>query len=203
MTTTTTTKFRVHAVPPAVLDEVRASQCDASGNRPVQVTAGGGELLRCCLRDAVVGEELILFGYEPPLPVSPYREIGPIFGHARPCSGPTAAGVYPAGWRGRSQVLRAYDDRGWIHAAKVHDGENPEAVIAELLADPAVVQIHSRNVAYGCYMFTVTRRAGEFSVSSSVEQNLAAVDEAEPELQRRGLARAVGAEQPGDPSRAG
>jgi hypothetical protein len=30
-------------------------------------------------------------------------------------------------------------------------------VIAELLADAGVVQIHSRNVAWGCYMFTVTR----------------------------------------------
>jgi Protein of unknown function (DUF1203) len=27
------------------------------------------------------------------------------------------------------------------------------------LADPAVEQIHSRNVAYGCYMFTIRRTA--------------------------------------------
>ena len=30
-------------------------------------------------------------------------------------------------------------------------------MITEMLADPGVVQIHSRNVAYGCYMFTVGR----------------------------------------------
>jgi hypothetical protein len=30
-------------------------------------------------------------------------------------------------------------------------------VIEELLADPAVVQVHSRNVTYGCFMFSVTR----------------------------------------------
>jgi hypothetical protein len=157
MTTTTGTQFRIHAVPPAMLDEVRASQRDASGNAPAQLIAGGGEPLRCCLRDAESGEELILFGYEPPLPASPYREIGAIFAHAQPCPGPAAPDTYPARWHGRSQVLRAYDERGWIHAATVHDGEHPEAAIAGLLGDPAIVQIHSRNVAYGCYMFTVTR----------------------------------------------
>lgn len=153
----TTTQFRIQAVLPAVLDAVRAGQCDASGNPSARVIAGGGEPLRCCLRDAAPGAELMLFGYEPPLPTSPYREIGAIFAHAQPCDGPEASDAYPADWRGRSQVLRAYDERGWIHAAGVHDGEHPEAAIAELLADPAVAQIHSRNVAYGCYMFTVIR----------------------------------------------
>jgi hypothetical protein len=157
MTTTTTTQFRIQAVPSAVLDQVRASQRDASGHAPAQVTADGGEPLRCCLRDAAPGEKLILFGYEPPLPPSPYREIGPIFAHAGQCGGPASTEAYPADWRGRRQVLRAYDERGWIHAATVHDGQDAEAAIAELLADPAVVQIHSRNVAYGCYLFTVTR----------------------------------------------
>lgn len=155
--TTTTTDLRIHAVPPALLNQVRASERDASGHPPAGVTAGGGEPLRCCLRDARAGEALILFGYEPPLPPSPYREIGAIFAHAQPCAGPAATDAYPNGWRGRAQVLRAYDDRGWIHAASLHDGQDPEAAISTLLDDPAVVQIHSRNVSYGCYMFTITR----------------------------------------------
>jgi hypothetical protein len=28
-----------------------------------------------------------------------------------------------------------------------------------MLAEPGAVQIHSRNIDYGCYMFTVTRAA--------------------------------------------
>ncbi|MFI1194715.1 DUF1203 domain-containing protein [Micromonospora sp. NPDC020750] len=32
-----------------------------------------------------------------------------------------------------------------------------EPLIVELLADPAVQRLHSRNVAYGCFMFTVDR----------------------------------------------
>jgi hypothetical protein len=54
-------------------------------------------------------------------------------------------------------VLRAYDERGWIHpATRLHDGSDPESAIAAVLAQPGVVRVHSRNVAYGCYMFTVT-----------------------------------------------
>ncbi|MDQ3787294.1 MAG: DUF1203 domain-containing protein, partial [Actinomycetota bacterium] len=80
-----------------------------------------------------------------------------VFTHAGPCDGPETDG-YPAQWVGRPQVLRAYDARGWIHpATRVHDGSDPDAAITAVLADPDVVEVHSRNVAYGCYMFTITR----------------------------------------------
>ncbi|MEV4535312.1 DUF1203 domain-containing protein [Asanoa sp. NPDC049518] len=149
--------MRIHAISEQTLSGVRTSGRDVSGHPVEPVVATGGEPLRCCLRDASVGESLILFGYEPVLPASPYREIGPVFAHAAVCSTGPAAG-YPADWRGRRQVLRAYDARGWIHpATRVHDGTDPEAAIAEIFADPSVVQVHSRNIAYGCYMFAVTR----------------------------------------------
>jgi hypothetical protein len=157
-TTTKTADFQVRALPADVLDAVRTSRVDVSGHPIEHLLAAGGEPLRCCLRNAEPGEQAILFGYEPPIPASPYREIGPVFAHAQPCGGPSRVDGYPASWRGKQQVLRAYDRRGWIHpATRVHDGSNPEAVIAEMLADPSVAQIHSRNVAYGCYMFSVVR----------------------------------------------
>jgi hypothetical protein len=124
----------------------------------VTMTATGGEPLRCCLRDAAEGEELLLFNYEPPLPDSPYREKGAVFTHASPCEGPSSVTSYPADWMGRPQALRAYDSRGWIHpATRMHDGTDPSAALAEVLAEPGVVEVHSRNLAYGCYMFRVTR----------------------------------------------
>ncbi|TDC30721.1 DUF1203 domain-containing protein [Micromonospora sp. 15K316] len=152
--------FVVHPIPADLLDTVRRTGRDAA-DRPVEVaTAAGGEPLRCCLRDAAPGEELLLFGYAPPVAAGPYREIGPVFAHAAPCSGPESTDAYPAAWRGQQQVLRAYDRRGRIHGGRRHDGGDPESVIAELLADPAVRQLHSRNVVHGCYMFAV-ERAGE------------------------------------------
>jgi hypothetical protein len=43
----------------------------------------------------------------------------------------------------------------------VHDGTHPELAIEGVLSNPDVVQVHSRNVAYGCYMFAVTRRTAD------------------------------------------
>jgi Protein of unknown function (DUF1203) len=158
MTITTSVEFQVHALPADMLDRVRETGVDISGNPIVHLVAGGGEPFRCCLRNAVAGEEAILFGYAPPIPAgSPYREVGPVYAHAQSCEG--AAGVgYPSDWRGRPQVLRAYDDRGWIHdATRVYDGDDPEGVIADMFSEPGVAQIHSRNIAWGCYMFAITR----------------------------------------------
>jgi hypothetical protein len=158
MTRTTTSTFTVHALPADVLEQVRATGLDASGNPVAHLVAEGGEPLRCCLRDARHGEACLLFGYEPPLPPSPYREIGAVFAHAEACPGPRDPGRYPADWYGRPQVLRAYDARGWIHpSTTTHDGHDPEAAIAAVLANPSVVQVHSRNIGYGCYMCTFTR----------------------------------------------
>ncbi len=149
--------FVVAPISDDVLRRARSERTDASGNPVVDVTATGGEPLRCCLRDAAPGESLLLFGYEPVLPRSPYREVGAVFAHAAPCEGPVQADSYPPEWRGRPQVLRAYDQRGWICDARVHDGTDPDAVIDEMLQNEAVAQIHSRNIAYGCYMFLVRR----------------------------------------------
>jgi len=151
------TSFIVHAIDPDELEVLRSKGTDVGGNPVVPVVAGGGEPLRCCLRSATADEELLLFGWEPPLPPSPYREVGAVFAHAARCDGPLDAG-YPAQWRGRAQVLRAYDSRGWIHeSTQVHDGSDPETVIEAMFADPAVVEIHSRNIGYGCLMFRLSR----------------------------------------------
>ncbi len=56
-------------------------------------------------------------------------------------------------------MLRAYDVRGFIHpATHLHDGSSPEQAIAEAFGHQEVVLAHSRNVAYGCYMFAIERR---------------------------------------------
>lgn len=142
--------FTIAALPTALLAEVRA---DPTAERH---TAAGSEPLRCCLRDARAGETILLFNYEPPLPDSPYREVGAVFAHAESCAGPVDDHRYPADWYGRAQVLRAYDGDGRIHpASRQHDGSDPEAAIRATLDEPGVVEVHSRNVVYGCFMFTV------------------------------------------------
>jgi hypothetical protein len=154
------TGFEISALDEPTLQTVRASGTDVSSNPIVASAAEGGEPLRCCLRNARPDEQIILFGYEPALPAGPYREVGPVFAHGEPCGGPALNDGYPPDWLGRRQILRAYDARGWIHPASCeHDGTDPAAAIAAVLAHPDVALVHSRNVVYGCYMFAITRVA--------------------------------------------
>jgi hypothetical protein len=152
------TDIQIQAIPADVLAGIRASGRDASGNPLQQMDDPEGLPLRCCLRTALPGEECILFGYEPPIPGSgsPYREIGAVFAHAQPCDGPSEeASALP--WVGWPQALRAYDHRGWLHpATTTHDGTDPLGALRRVLSEPDVVEVHSRNLAYGCFMFAAT-----------------------------------------------
>jgi hypothetical protein len=148
--------FQLLPFPADLLEFARKHDVDAQGLPIARVTAGGGEPLRCCLRNAQPGDSCLLFNYEPVLPGdgSPYREIGAVYVHAETCSGPSDLTAYPSEWIGRPQILRAYDDRGWIHpASREHDGSNPARELAEVLAEEGVVLVHSRNIVYGCFNF--------------------------------------------------
>jgi hypothetical protein len=142
-----TPTITVVPIPADRLDDIRESRLDDSGRPVEQVRAAGGEPLRCCLRDARSGEELLLFGYRPPLPAeSPYGEQGAVFAHAGRCAGPPDPG-YPGDWSSRPQVLRAYTADGRIHpASRLHDGSDPARAVAETLAADGVVEVHSRNI---------------------------------------------------------
>jgi hypothetical protein len=156
-----TLTFQIHTVDPDVVERVRRTGRDVNDNPVERVVATGGEPLRCCLTDARPGDDLLLAGYRPALPAaSPYVETGAVFVHAAACAGPADATSYPEEWRRRPQVLRAYDQRGWIHpATTVHDGTDAPAALAAVLAEPGVVEVHSRNIGYGCFMFAATRPA--------------------------------------------
>jgi hypothetical protein len=152
-----TSSFRLVGIATDLLAAIRRGGPDAWGRPAVRSTAGGGEPMRCCRGNARAGESLLLFAFRPPLPGpgSPYEEVGPVFVHAEPYYPSTDDGKYPAAWFGRPQVLRAYDERGWIHpASRVHDGNHADRQLAEVLATPGVVEVHSRNIVYGCWMFT-------------------------------------------------
>jgi hypothetical protein len=152
-------KLNYAAIPAAELDTIRATGLDEAGNElAVQADANGGNPLRCCLRETLPGEKVLLIAYTPPGTAGAYAERGPVFIHAEQCPGYPAPHEYPQELRHRQQVVRAYDEQGRIaDGVMVADGEHAERVIAELLARPGVALVHLRNVGYGCYNFAVTR----------------------------------------------
>lgn len=119
----------------------------------------GGAPLRCCLRDSLIGEEIVLASVVPPGPVGAYAEAGPVFLHAGPCAGPSSED-YPEDFRALRQVFRAYDRDGHIVGGEVVEpGRHQEAVAERLLSNPGVAFLHSRNVIHGCYMFAMSKTA--------------------------------------------
>ncbi len=148
--------FRITALPAADLERIRSAGEDDFGNRVELITAtSGGMPLRCCLRDATAGEQVMLIAYRPSALPGPYAEVGPVFVHAQACPGYVDRDRYPEGYRGRSQLLRAYDERGRQVENVVVDGSAAERAITDLLGRPGVAFLHSRNLLAGCYMFAV------------------------------------------------
>ena len=160
------TAFRVHAIPPATLAEIRLAGQDRSGNKLTPFTdAGGGSPLRCCLRRSTPGEVLYLIAYCPFSLPGPYAERGPVFVHASACPGYTENDVYPDGFRDwPPMIFRPYRrdadldcDAIAYEAIKMGDGVVAESLIASMFSDPTINFIHTRNVNAGCFMFSITR----------------------------------------------
>lgn len=153
------TDFRVTAIPAWDLDRIRRRGTDDFGNAVVATTIRdqGGTPLRCCLRDAAIGERVALIGWQPATTGGPYAEVGPVFIHADACGGYPDIDAYPSGFRHRRQIFRAYDADGRQVDNILVEGRNAEGAIADLFARPEVTHLHSRNVLPGCYMFTVAR----------------------------------------------
>lgn len=165
---TITRTFHIEAIPADELDRMRARGADEAGNAftPFVTYEPDGSPLRCCLRMARTGEAIAVIAYAPPGTAGAYREVGPVFVHAEPCDGYRKPGTWPAEFRDRKQVLRAYDEQGRIADALVIDASDAETGLARLFADPATAVVHSRNVAYGCFMFAIRRDPAGGAVTS-------------------------------------
>ena len=153
------TSSRVTALPPEDLDRIRSRGVDDFGNELVVMTEQdeGGRPLRCCLREARVGERFVLLACQPAKTGGAYAEVGPVFIHADPCAGYPTDNVYPEGFRHRNQLFRAYDRDGWQVDNRLVEGHDAESAIGDLFDRPEVSYVHSRNALPGCYMFTISR----------------------------------------------
>jgi hypothetical protein len=149
----------VEPIPSAELRKIRAAGRDEAGNElSVRTHAEGGDPLRCCLRETLPGEQVLLIAYTPPGTAGAYAERGPVFVHAEPCDGYLTPDRYPPGLSHRQQVVRAYDWDGQIaDGVLAADGERTMTIIRSMLARPDIALVHLRNVGWGCYNFAVRR----------------------------------------------
>ncbi len=151
-----------HPVPPATLDELRAT--DDAGRVPAPFTdEAGGAPLRCCLRHSGPGERIVLVSYAPlrrwaaatGADPGPYDEQGPVFVHAEQCAGPRTDRLP---FTDSHRTLRRYSADGRILGGRLVGDPGAFAyALREAFDDPAVAFVHVRAVEYGCFLYEVRR----------------------------------------------
>lgn len=125
----------------------------------VRVTAdkSPGFPCRISLRDAAVGERLLLLNFEHLAVASPYRSRHAIFVRESATEAHLSIDEVPEQLRGRLLSVRAFDANGMMKGAEVAPGTALERVIEQLFSDPAVDYLHIHNAKPGCYAARVDR----------------------------------------------
>lgn len=112
---------------------------------------------RQCLRDAEVGEEVVLVSHDPFTIDTPYRSVSPIFLHRDPCPAPADLRELPAQLTARRLSVRSFDRDEMMIDAAVIEGRELGDTISRLFLDSAAVRLHVYNAERGCWAVAVER----------------------------------------------
>lgn len=109
------------------------------------------------MRDANIGERLILVNYEHLPAASPYRSRHAVFvlENAHRCY--SAENQVPEVIRRRMISLRAFDEADYMVTAQLVSGSEIEAQIEQMLANPKISYLHAHYAAPGCYAARIDR----------------------------------------------
>jgi hypothetical protein len=112
---------------------------------------------RVSLKDADVGDSVLLLNFEHQAADSPYRASHAIYVREGAREAHPAVDEVPAQLRSRLLSVRAYDEAGMMVVADVVEGTAVEGVIDAMLARPEVAYLHLHNAKPGCYAARVDR----------------------------------------------
>ncbi|AMC35528.1 DUF1203 domain-containing protein [Janthinobacterium sp. B9-8] len=114
---------------------------------------------RVSLRDAAIGEHVLLLPFVYHQCASPYRASGPIFVRENSVATTLAPNQLPGEMETRQMSVRAYDAEGMIKMAEVVEGERLVQYLQQLLQGAAIAYVHLHYAGYGCYACKVVRSA--------------------------------------------
>ena len=109
------------------------------------------------MRDAEIGEKLLLLNHVCQPADNPYRATHAIFVIEGAERAYQRVNEIPDVMRTRLLSLRAYDAVGMMVDADVVDGKNVESLVMRFLRSPHVAYIHAHNAKYGCYSGRIDR----------------------------------------------
>jgi hypothetical protein len=109
------------------------------------------------MRDADIGERLLLLNHVCQPADTPYRATHAIFVREGAMTPYDRADEVPEVLRTRLLSLRAYDSSGMMLDADVIDGQDIESLIFRFLGNAQVAYIHAHNAKPGCYSGRIER----------------------------------------------
>jgi hypothetical protein len=112
---------------------------------------------RVSMRDAEVGETLLLFNYQHLDVDSPYRSTYAIYVRENAEEARVAVNEVPEVLRRRLLSLRAFDKEGMLLDADIVDGQDVQLLIERMFADRRAEYIHVHNAKAGCFAARVDR----------------------------------------------
>jgi len=112
---------------------------------------------RVSLRDAKVGEKVLLMNYEHQPASTPYRSSHAIFIREWASQALPEKNEIPKMFRHRLLSLRAFDVAGSMIDADIIDGEHLESLIERMLANRTTEYLHIHNAKPGCYAAVAER----------------------------------------------
>jgi Protein of unknown function (DUF1203) len=122
----------------------------------VRRIADGPRPCRISLTDAKAGDELILVNYEHHAVDSPYRMRFAVYVRGGEETF-DAVDTVPEQLRTRTLAVRAFDRDAMMVGWELADGNELEAAIERLFADPRAAYLHVHFAAPGCYAARVER----------------------------------------------
>ena len=129
----------------------------AQGARRLVVQEYPGYPCRVSLKDAAVGEHVILTPFKHHDVESPYQSSGPIFVRETAQTAEPAVNEIPLMFHHRLLSVRAYDQSAIMRGARVVEGRALDDAIRGFLADRDTAYLHLHNAGPGCFNCLVQR----------------------------------------------
>ncbi|PYL95197.1 MAG: DUF1203 domain-containing protein [Verrucomicrobia bacterium] len=154
------TNFRIVGLPLAQfqpLFSLADNELAQRGGCRLNVDAKPGFPCRVSLKDAEIGEQVILLPFAHHDVESPYRASGPIFVRENAQQADLSPGEIPEVVASRVMSVRAYSDKGMMVNAAVTPGKELKSQIEKFFGDAKISYLHLHNAGAGCYSCRVQR----------------------------------------------
>ncbi|NNL16424.1 MAG: DUF1203 domain-containing protein [Flavobacteriaceae bacterium] len=139
------------------LFELSDVELEKLGIKRMIVDENPGYPCRVSLKDANIGEEVILVPYDFHKTNSPYQSRGPIFVRKGIVTKVFKKNEIPIMLNHRLLSYRGYDKDGFMKEVVTEKGIHTRGVIETIFKNPEIEYIHIHNASPGCYNCEVRR----------------------------------------------